>query len=102
MTAADGAVPGDNEITGTASELITELQLLRARVGRIERELATTRPLVAAVRSLQIWDYTPYGIDPGSDWVAIDRTAAAELLAALAGIDHWRPWTTPIEARPQP
>ena len=56
----------------------------------------------AAVRGLDIWDYTPYGVHPGSDWVAIDRTAAAELLAALAGVDHWQPWSTPIEARPQP
>jgi len=102
MNAEDGSGAGDAGLADVVRTLTAELELLRARVGRIEREIATTRPLVAAVRGLDIWDYTPYGVHPGSDWVAIDRTAAAELLAALAGVDHWQPWSTPIEARPQP
>lgn len=93
--------PVDADLIRRVDALTVELELLRALVGRIEREVAATRPLVSAVRALHIWDYTPYGVAPGSDWVAIDRTAASELLAALAKIDHWRPWSTPIEARPR-
>jgi hypothetical protein len=39
---------------------------------------------------------------PDGDWVAVDRHRMEELLAALAAIDHWAPWRTPIEPRPQP
>lgn len=108
MDTRDGPAPGDPELAeqhdcaALVGRLTTELELLRARVGRVERDLAATRPLVDAVAGLDIWDFTPYGVTPGSDWVAIDRTAAAELLAALAAVDHWQPWSTPIEARPQP
>ncbi|MEF9411846.1 hypothetical protein V4F30_24420 [Rhodococcus sp. IITD102] len=88
-----------------AEEIATlrrELTLVRARLRRIERDLASTRPLVDTVRALKIWDYTPYGVSPGQDWVAVDRTAAEELLAALARIDHWAPWHSRLEPRSQP
>ncbi|MFM9262208.1 hypothetical protein ACKAMS_26565 [Rhodococcus sp. 5A-K4] len=77
-----------------------ELALVNARLKRIERDLASTRPLIEAVRGLKVWDYTPYTVNPGQDWVAVDRTAAEELLAALAHIDHWTPWHTRLEPRP--
>ncbi len=102
MDIETSSAAGQADLVQAVDTLTAELGLLRARVGRIEREVAASRPLVAAVRALDIWDYTPYGVAPGSDWVAIDRTAATELLAALAKIDHWQPWSTPIEARPQP
>lgn len=79
-----------------------ELTLVRARLQRIEGDLASTRPLVEAVRSLKVWDYTPYGVNPDQDWVAVDRTSAEKLLSALARIDHWAPWRTRLEPRPQP
>ncbi|TQK71882.1 MULTISPECIES: hypothetical protein [unclassified Nocardioides] len=79
-----------------------ELALSRARVSRLERELASVQPLVQTARHLAPWDFTPYQVYPDGDWVAVDRHRMEELLAALAAIDHWAPWRTPIEPRPQP
>jgi len=79
-----------------------ELVLLRARVRRLERDLASVQPLVRTARHLAPWDFTPYQVRPDGDWVAVDRHRMEELLAALAAVDHWAPWRTPIEARPQP
>lgn len=79
-----------------------ELELLRAHVRRSDRELAALRPLVNAVRDLHIWDHTLYDAIPGADWVAIDRTQAEHVLAALAATDHWLPWQTRIGSRPAP
>lgn len=78
-----------------------ELVLLRARVRRLERDLASVQPLVRTARHLAPWDFTPYQVRPDGDWVAVDRHRMEELLAALAAVDHWAPWRTPIEARPQ-
>lgn len=79
-----------------------ENALLERRVARLERQLASTAPLVDHVRRLAFWDFTPYEIRPDDTWVAVDRGKAAGLMAALAHIDHWNPWGTTIEPRPQP
>jgi hypothetical protein len=78
-----------------------ELTLLRSRVQRLERDLASMQPLVSTARHLAPWDFTPYQVWPDGDWVAVDRRRMEELLAALAAVDHWAPWRTPIEPRPQ-
>jgi hypothetical protein len=87
----------------TPDERVTQLelenQLLRLRLDRLSHEVRSMRPIVQRVKDLQIWDFTPYGIHPDESWVAIDRTRAEELLAALAGVDHWEPWSTRIEPR---
>ncbi|MBM7519742.1 hypothetical protein [Nocardioides nitrophenolicus] len=85
-----------------SARLERELALLRARVRRLERDLASVQPLVRTARHLAPWDFTPYQVRPDGDWVAVDRRRVEELLAALAAIDHWVPWSTPIEPRPQP
>lgn len=77
-----------------------ENTLLRSRVARLEHEVRTMRPLVAEAKKLTMWDFTPYQVQPDDTWVAVDRDRATALLAALAGIDHWRPWHTRIEPRP--
>ncbi|ABL80351.1 MULTISPECIES: hypothetical protein [unclassified Nocardioides] len=87
---------------GDVAALRREIELLRARVGRLEREAAATRALVAEAKQLKLWDFTPYGVHPDESWVAIDRASASRLLAALASVDHWDPWHTRIEPRPQP
>ena len=79
-----------------------ELLLLRSRIQRLERDLASVQSLVQTARHLAPWDFTPYQVQPDGDWVAVDRRRMEELLAALAAIDHWAPWRTPIEPRPQP
>lgn len=76
-----------------------DLALAHARLRKFEHDLAATRPLIKAVRDLKVWDYTPYTVNPGPDWVAVDRAAAEELLATLARIDHWVPWRTRLEPR---
>ncbi|WP_026928056.1 hypothetical protein [Granulicoccus phenolivorans] len=95
------APPSQDPPTDLAT-LRREVDLLKAHVHRIDRELAALRPLVDAVRDLRIWDHTLYDAVPGTDWVAVDRTQAERLLAALAATDHWSPWQTRIEARPTP
>ncbi|MGW0037588.1 hypothetical protein [Gordonia sp. NPDC003376] len=77
-----------------------ELVLLRTRVRRLERQVTSLQPLIDHVRTLRFWDYTPYAVTPGRDWVAVDRLGAEELLAALAETDLWEPWRTPIDPRP--
>ncbi len=79
-----------------------ENALLRSRVARLEREAAAMRELVAQAKHLQLWDFTPYQLLPDESWVAVDRASATRLLAALAGIDHWDPWHSRIEPRPEP
>lgn len=79
-----------------------ENALLHRRVARLEREAEAARALIAQAKALKLWDFTPYRVHPDDDWVAVDRQSASELLAALAGIDHWDPWHTRIEPRTQP
>ena len=91
------------------SQQSTELESLRRensmlpwKVRRLEREAASMQPVVAVVKRLKIWDFTPYGVIPDDSWLALDRASATELMRALAGTDHWRPWQSRIEPRPQP
>lgn len=84
-----------------AARLNREVVLLRSRVRRLERDLASVGPLVDRARHLAPWDFTPYRVEPDGDWVAVDRRRMEELLAALAEIDHWAPWRTAIEPRLQ-
>lgn len=94
----------DTDTDGLDSQLTAlrrEVNVLRAHLRRVDADVKSIRPLVDSVRALSIWDFTPYGVSPGRDWVAIDRTQAEELLATLAGIDHWTPWQTRLEPRPQ-
>jgi hypothetical protein len=76
--------------------------LLRRRVARLERQLASTAALIDQAKHLSFWDFTPYEICPDETWVAVDRAKATALMAALAEMDHWNPWGTAIEPRPQP
>ena len=89
-------------LTARIDALRRENALLEHRVARLQRQLASTAPLVEHVRRLAFWDFTPYEISPDDTWVAVDRGKAAALMAALAHIDHWNPWGTTIEPRPQP
>ncbi|RBM17199.1 hypothetical protein DI005_23225 [Prauserella sp. PE36] len=79
-----------------------ENALLRRRIARLERELASVAPLVEQVKHLAFWDFAPYQVGPDESWGAVDRGKAAALMAALARIDHWNPWGTTIEPRPRP
>jgi hypothetical protein len=102
MTDTDGhdpAAAGGNPSAELAG-LREENALLRRRVARLEHEAEGMRALVQQVKRLRLWDFAPYGVSPDDSWVAVDRTQASELLAALASIDHWDPWRTPIEPRP--
>lgn len=87
---------------GELEDLRRENALLRLRVDRRERELAGTAPLIEQAKNLSFWDFTPYEVIPDDSWVAVDRAKAMSLMDALAAIDHWNPWGTAIEARPQP
>lgn len=79
-----------------------ENRLLTEKIGRLEREIATMRPVIAEVKRLKIWDFTPYGVSLDDSWLALDRVNAVELMQALAGTDHWSPWHSNIEPRAQP
>jgi hypothetical protein len=81
------------------AQLERENELLRVRLDRLEHEVRSMRPVIKQVAKLRMWDFTVYGVHPDGSWVAVDRTHAADLLAALAGVDHWEPWTTRIEPR---
>ncbi|GLB68310.1 hypothetical protein [Arthrobacter mangrovi] len=83
-------------------QLRRENSLLQQRIRRLEREAASMQPIIAEVKRLKIWDFTPYGVRPDDSWLALDRASATELMRALAGTDHWHPWQSRIEPRPQP
>ncbi|GAA2868898.1 hypothetical protein GCM10010472_27820 [Pseudonocardia halophobica] len=96
---------GDEEpatLRAQVDALRHENALLHRRLARLERQVRSTRPLVEQARTLSFWDFTPYQVTPDDTWVAVDRGKAMALMGALAGIDHWDPWGTGIEARPQP
>src|SRR5215471_3117738 len=101
MTDQTRAQPAAQALAERLASLERENEFLRLRLDRLEREVSSMRPVVRQVKELRVWDFTPYGVHPDDSWVAIDRTSAAELLAALAGVDHWEPWTTRIEPRIQ-
>ena len=86
----------------TLAQLERENAMLRGRLARLERALASTRDLVTQVKRLTLWDYAPYELNPDETWLAVDRAQATALMSALARVDHWHPWDTPIEPRPQP
>lgn len=100
--AAIAAPLSDDPQTDEVQTLRREVALLHSRVSRLERESAAMRNLVVQAKRLKIWDFTPYRLYPDESWVAVDRASASALLAALAGVDHWEPWHTRIEPRPQP
>jgi hypothetical protein len=83
-------------------QLQRENNLLQQKIHRLEREAASMQPVIAEVKRLKIWDFTPYGVRPDDSWLALDRASAMELMRALAGTDHWHPWQSRIEPRPQP
>lgn len=95
---ADDHPDAGDELTA----LRRENALLRLRVDRLERELSEATPLIEQAKHLSVWDFVPYEVTPDDSWVAVDRDTMAALMAALARIDHWNPWGTDIEPRPQP
>lgn len=92
----------DDELSARVEALHRQNALLEQQVARLRRQLASVAPLVEQAKHLAFWDFTPYDVSPDDTWVAVDRAKAAALLGALAHIDHWNPWTTTIEPRPQP
>lgn len=99
---ASTAVRDERDVSAELEALRRENALLRLRTARYERELASTATLVEQAKRLACWDFTPYEIAPDDDWVAVDREKAMALMGALAYVDHWNPWGTTIEPRPQP
>lgn len=74
-------------------------ELLLARMNKLEHEVATMRAVIAEVKHLHLWDFTPYAVIPDDSWLGIDRVSALNLMRALAGTDHWEPWHTRLEPR---
>lgn len=77
-------------------------EFLQRQVRHLEREVAAMRPVITEVRRLRIWDFAPYEVSPDESWLALDRDSATTLLKALAGNDHWHPWSSSLDPRPQP
>lgn len=100
MVDAPAPAPLDANGTRELRRLRRSNALLHARVARLEHEVATLRPVIAEVKALRLWDFTPYGVVPDDSWVAVDRDSAVNLLRALAGADHWTPWHSRLEPRP--
>lgn len=90
-----------HNLADRVAQLERDNERLRLRLDRLEHEVRSMRPVVQQVKRLRVWDFTLYGVQPDRGWVAVDRTHAGELLAALAGVDHWEPWSTRIEPRTQ-
>jgi hypothetical protein len=82
--------------------LVEENARLQERVAELTREVQTMRPVVAAAKKMRTWDHNPYDVRPDDAWIALDRESAAVLMQALAGVDHWEPWSHTIAPRPQP
>jgi len=93
MTEAEETVepPPTSVEPAELQRLRRENALLHRRVDRLEKEAEAARALIAQTKALKLWDFTPYRVHPDDTWVAVDRQSASELLAALAGIDHWDP-----------
>ncbi|MCW0213125.1 MAG: hypothetical protein OJJ54_07185 [Pseudonocardia sp.] len=100
--ADDEPAAGAATLQAQVDALHRENALLHSRVTRLERQLSSAAPLIRQARTLSFWDFTPYEVTPDDTWVAVDRVQAMSLMAALAGIDHWDPWGSSIEPRPQP
>lgn len=75
---------------------------LREQVSALTREVRSMRPVIAAAKKLRTWDHNPYDVRMDDAWISLDRESAAVLMQALAGVDHWDPWSRTIAPRPQP
>lgn len=85
----------DAELAG----LRADRDRLARRVEQLTRALEAHRAVADAVRTAQLWDFTPHELVPDDSWVALDRGDAVALLRALAATDHWQPWTHTLEPR---
>ena len=90
------------DLNSTLENLREQNEFLQRQVRHLEREVAAMRPVLAEVRRLRIWDFTPYEVSPDDSWLALDRHSATSLMQALAGNDHWHPWASSLDPRPQP
>lgn len=86
----------------TLEDLREQNDFLQRRVRHLEREVAAMQPVITEVRRLRIWDFSPYEVCPDDSWLALDRHSATTLMQALAGNDHWHPWSSTLDPRPQP
>jgi hypothetical protein len=100
MARPEGGVQAHEPVAEELRRLRKSNELLRARLDRLEHEVATLRPVIREVKALRLWDFTPYGVVPDDSWVGVDRDSAVTLMRALAGADHWAPWRTRLEPRP--
>lgn len=90
------------DLSSKLESLREQNEFLQRQVINLEREVAAMRPVLAEVRRLRIWDFAPYEVSPDESWLALDRHSATTLMQALAGNDHWRPWESSLDPRPQP
>lgn len=98
---SDGPSLRAESASARIDSLESRCQGLENKIDRLERRLAALSPLVKATKGLKFWDFSVYEAQPDASWLAVDRNEASGLLSALAEIDHWEPWGTRIEPRPQ-
>lgn len=98
---SDSTLPVNESSSARIESLESRCQGLENKVRRLERQLTALSPLVKATKDLHFWDFSVYEARPDASWLAVDRDEASGLLNALAEVDHWEPWDTRIEPRPQ-
>ena len=81
------------------AEARRECAMLRIQVGGLRRRVDAAMPVLSALAQARIWDFAPYQVELGDEWLAIDRDDAQRLMTALAANDHWRPWARTLERR---
>lgn len=96
------AVEYDDDPQAVMRRLEQDNARLREQVKALTREVRSMRPVIAAAKKLRTWDHNPYEVLMDDAWISLDRESAAVLMQALAGVDHWDPWTRTIAPRPQP
>jgi hypothetical protein len=74
-------------------------QAVQAELERLRLRLAKLEALADTVQRAAIRDHNVYGEIPDEDWLAIDRDDVGRIVAVLAEIDRWRPWSTTLERR---
>ena len=82
----------DGSRSSDAGATSLRLSTLEHENGLLRKQVGELRTLAQELVAAETWDHEVYGRIPGPGWLLIDRDSWARVMAAVDGVDSWRPW----------